>query len=254
MAWKPFFPEGITQVQRADILALHCYDTWQVAGSLGDMADDWKFFSVGCIYTYGNLDYDIISEFTQTHADKDCAVMTLYASNPIFSGMCPPGWPDPDRKIEHELRAIPVEYWDEMRDHIAGVGLVDRRRSRYAQATVVPDLEIVDFLALKKPAAGPRPPTVKITAFGIDGTHHRVGFASRTTGPRDTAAVVKLPIRTETVRVGRAILTGDFRPLAASLEVRPEPAIPDPVDISLFPAAKQREYREAIERAKKEMP
>ena len=254
MGWKPLLPEGITPVERTKVVALYCDDRLRAAHSLREMTTDWKFFSVGCIYTFGGLDYDIVGEYTQTHADRDCVVMQIAHQRPVFAGMCPPGLPARERWLERELLATPLEFWDGMRDHIAEVGLVDRRRGRYAQVTMQ-DLEVVDQVAVSKALVmWPVVPTVPITAFGIDGTHHHVGFAARTSTPEDRAAVVKLPIRAQTVRVGRAVLGEDLRPLMASLEVTPAAAaVPDPVDISTLPAARQRELNEAIAEARKEI-
>lgn len=209
MTWKPIFPEGITPVQRANALALHCDDRLKLARSLKEMTADWKFFTVGCVYTYGGLDYNIIAEYTQTHEDNDCCVMTITANRPIFTNMCTPGWPDKDRGLERELCAVPLEYWEGLRDRVGQTGMVDRKRGRYAQATIQ-ELEIVDHLAVDNAiVAAAKPPTVMITAFGIDSMHHRVAFAARTSGPFDKAVVIKLPFREETRRIGRAILAGE---------------------------------------------
>jgi hypothetical protein len=238
MAWKPLIPEGVSPAQRLDILALHCDDTLRATRSLKELTADWKFFTIGCIYTYGGLDYNILLEYSQNHPDPDFAVLSLCAQRPLFTGMCPPGWPDKDRRLEHELCATPLEYWEGLRDWIAQIGLVDRKRGRYAQATMQ-DLEIVDNLAVDNAiVASSRPPTITIAAFGIDGTHYHIGFASRTAGPHDTAAVIKLPIRDETRRVGRALLAGDPGPLMGTLELKPA----NPADV----AQKIREAEEKI--------
>jgi hypothetical protein len=227
MGWKPLLPEGISGVDRTNRIALHCDDTLRAAGSWKEMTSDWMFFSVGCIYTYGGLDRDIVAEFTSRHGDPDCSVMRLQSIRPFFSGMCPPGWKADPHEVENVLLATPLEYWEDLRTFIAQTGLVDRKRGRYAQP-VAQELEIVDYLAVYNAIiAEPRPPTITITAFGIDGTHYHVGFAARTANPQDTAAVVHLPIRPETKRVGEAILAGDMAPLMETLEVKPA----DPADI-----------------------
>jgi hypothetical protein len=245
-------PEGITPVQRIQMVALHCSDRLRGARSLKSMTNDWQFFTVGCLYTFGGLDYDVVAEYTHTHPDADCTVMTLQAQYPIFTGMCPPGWPDRARLLERQLWAMPLEFWPGLRDRIAEVGMVDRKRGRYAQATVIEELEIIDHLAIQHAVVTTANlPTVKIAAFGIDGTHCRVGFASRVSGPHDKAAVVRLPINEKTRQVGQAILAGNPQPLIDSLVVQPMAAkIPDPVDINTLPAARRQELNEAAEQAR----
>jgi hypothetical protein len=242
MTWKPPLPEGLGPAQRRDSLVLHCDATLRAARSLGEMAADWQFFTIGCLYSYGGLDGDIIAEFTQTHADPDCSVMKLNATRPLFDGICPPGWKAAAaaRQLDNELLAVPREYWDELRGQLVGTAMVDRRRGRFARATVQ-DLEIVDPMAVDNAiVATPRPPTLTIAAFGVDGTHHHVGFVPRVAGPYDRAAVIKLPIRPETIRVGLALLAGDAAPLAATLT----PPAPAPAD----PAAVAQKVREAQEK------
>jgi hypothetical protein len=238
MSWKPLLPEGITPVQRGDIVALHCDDTLHAARSLREMTADWVFFTVGCIYTYGGLDCNIVAEFTQTHADHDCCVMTIRSDRPIFTGMCTPSWPDKARGIEHELCAVPMEYWDGLKSFIGQAGMVDRRRGRYAQSTLQ-ELEIVDFIAVNNAiVASAKPPTVKIAAFGVDGNYHHVAFVPQTEGPHTTARVVRLPIREQTLQVARAILAHDPKPLVESLELKPA----DPADV----AQKIQEAKEKV--------
>ena len=77
MGWRPPLPEGISGVDRMNRIALHCDDTLREARSLKELTADWMFFTVGCIYTYGGLDRDILAEFTRTHDDPDCSVMTI---------------------------------------------------------------------------------------------------------------------------------------------------------------------------------
>jgi hypothetical protein len=223
MAWKPAIPEGLTAIQRVDLLALHCDDRLRTAGSLKEMTDDWVFFTIGCIYTYGGLDYDIVAEYTQTHGDKDCVVMTVTAPWSIFTGMLPPGWPDREPRYDHELCATPQEFWPGLRDHICQTGMVDRRKGRYAQVNLQ-ELEIVDFVAIERAIVADRKvPTLKIGAFGVDCTTCHTGFVSRVIGPRDSAMVIKLPIREVTLQVGRAVLAGDPYPLRP---LEPKPADP----------------------------
>lgn len=225
MSWKPAFPEGITLVQRADIMARHCDDTLRAARSLKEMTADWAFFTVGCIYTYGGLDHNVIAEYTQAQPDHDCCVMSLRSGRPIFTGMCTPGWLDKTRRIEHELCAVPLEYWDGLRDRLSEISMVDRKKGRFARTTIQ-ELDIVDFLAVANALVPSiQIPTLTITAFGIDGTHHHVVFAPQTTGPHDTVRVVKMPIREETRQMGQAILAGKnpfttpLLPLAAQADV-----------------------------------
>jgi hypothetical protein len=228
MGWKPLFPEGMTPRQRTNFLALHCDDTLRAAGSLKDMTADWAFFTIGCLYTWGGFDHNIIAEYTQTHPDHDCSVMTLRNQKPIFSNMCPIGTFEVFKRFECELCAIPLEYWDGLRDRIAEISMVDRRKGTFAQVTIQ-ELEIVDFLAVQRAVtAANQIPTLTITAFGLDGNKQHVSFVSRTTGPHDRAIVVKMPVREQTVRVAQAILAGDHRPLVAALE--PKPA--DPADVA----------------------
>jgi hypothetical protein len=228
MGWKPLFPDGITPAQRSNVLVLHVDDTFRAARSLGELTADWAFFTIGCLYTYGGLDVDIMIEYTQIHPDKDCSVLTLLAERPIFAGMCTPSWPDRSRRLEQTLWATPLEYWPGLKDHLAGVSMVDRNKGRFARTTVQ-ELEIVDFAAVARAVvASPRPPTLRITAFGIDGNKHHVGFVPRTTSVVDAARVVRLPVRPETVEVGRAILEHDPAPLMATLEHKPA----DPADVA----------------------
>jgi hypothetical protein len=228
MGWKPIFPEGITPAQRANSLVLHVDDTFRAARSLGELTADWAFFTIGCLYTYGGLDCDVIAEYTQTHPDKDCSVLTLLAERPIVAGLCTPTWPDRSRRLEHTLWGTPMEFWPDLRDHLAGISMVDRNKGRFARATIQ-ELEIVDFAGVARAiVASPRPPTLTITAFGIDGTRHHVGFASRTSSALDAARVVKLAVRPETIEVGRAILAHNPKPLEDTLENKPA----DPADVA----------------------
>ena len=202
MGWKPPLREGITPVDRMNDIVLCCDDRLRMARSLQEMTDEWRFFTVGCVYTYGGLDVNIVAEFTQQHEDPDCSVMTIHAGQPLFTGICPPGWPDKTRELDHELCAVPLEYWDGLRNWIGSASMVDRKRNRFAQATIQ-DLEIVDYIAVSNAiVARVKPPTVMIAAFGVDGTKHHVGFSPRIAGPKDTARVIKLPIRKETRAAG----------------------------------------------------
>lgn len=237
MGWKPILPEGITPVQRANAMALHCDDTLRLARSLKEMTVDWHFFTKGCIHTYGELDCDPVAEYTQTHEDHDCCVMTITAQRSIFTGICTPSWPDKTRRLEHELCATPLEYWAGLRDRLAEISMVDRRKGRFARTTIQ-ELEIVDHLAVDNAIVpSVQIPTVMITAFGIDGTHHHAVFASQTTGPYDQARVIRLPIREETRQMGRAILAGQ-NPFTT------------PALVAADPAAVAQKIREAEEKAR----
>jgi hypothetical protein len=212
MAWKPPFPEGITPAERARLLGQHCRDQLRLIGSLREMAVDWAFCTVGCLYTYGGLDYDVVAEFVATHPDLDCSAMPVTLPRPVFRGIRRPGWRG-DEPLDNTLLAVPLEYWDAFRDHVSGVGMVDRRRGRYAQATVQ-EIEVVDQIALDRAIVLPEViPTAPVTAFGVDGTHHHIAFVPRTDRPDAAAAVVHLPVRDVTRRVGIAILTGNPAPL-----------------------------------------
>lgn len=206
MPWKPPLPEGITPVDRANRIVLYCDDTLRMARSLKEMTVDWHFFTIGCIYTYGGLDVNVIAEYTQTHEDPDCGVMTITANRPIFVGIRTPGHPDRERLFDNELWATPLEYWPGLRERLVEISMVDRKKGRFARTTVQ-ELEIVDHVAVDNAiVAGAKPPTLTITAFGIDGTQHHAVFTPQIDGPYAKARVVKLPIRDETRQIGKAIL------------------------------------------------
>lgn len=211
MPWRPPFREGITPVERARDVERACSEQFCATHALADLAADWAFCSVGCLYTYGGLDHDIVAEFVATHPDPDCLVRKLTLPRPAFHGILRLGYRGKE-PFDHQLLAVPLEFWDGLKEHVAGAGMLDRRRKRYAQVTVQ-ELPIVDQLALGRALVPPAVvPTVAITAFGVDGTHHHVVFWPDHTRPDSVARVTHLPTRDVTRALAEAILAGHPTP------------------------------------------
>lgn len=211
MSWRPPFREGVTPTERAKEVRRYCSERFRAAHALADMVADWAFCSVGCLYTYGGLDYDIVAEFVRTHPDLDCLVHQLTLPRPVFHGISRLGYRGRE-PFDHILLAVPREFWDGFHTHVFEAGMLDRRRGRYAQVTTQ-EVPVVDQVAVDRAIVAPAGvPTVPVTAFGIDGTHHHVVFLSRVDRPDDTALVTHLPVRDVTRKVAAAILAGHPNP------------------------------------------
>lgn len=136
--------------------------------TLGDMSQDYEFFTTACIHACTPFDRDPVAEFNKIHPVSVAAEMPLIIdhSQPFFRGLgvCLVG--GQPHNLDRRIYAILRDRWEALRDTIAGIAMMHRKSDFYGRINFY-EMEIADPFALKKMSVVDRVPTVPITVFGV---------------------------------------------------------------------------------------
>jgi hypothetical protein len=207
-------PEGKSQVRLLDRdnEASIQEEDYSAAATLGDLAEDYAFFTHALLFTQGGLDVDPVQDFINENRGE-VGVFQLNFSRPVFSGLEQPAIRD--SSWNYTLIGCPKEndQWRKLYDHIRGVGILDENHPKGALfgAATVKELEIVDPLALDKMAVLPDPvPMVTITVFGLDSNKKYVELLASRNSRLDRPCVYIHKPRPETVKFAKNFLAGKY--------------------------------------------
>lgn len=185
------------------------------AGSLAELAGDFAFVNYGLWYTYGELErhVDPVADIVQENQWDDFFSATLTCKQPIFDGICSP-FLRSVCQYNYNLRAIPLPFWEVVREGLLSRSFVDRNKRRFHRATLQ-ELTIIDPRALERLVVLPSPaPTVTVFAYGLDGTHYHKLFEPSEPQVGRRVKVVDMPLNPEAVALGRAILGERDKPFS----------------------------------------
>jgi len=170
-----------------------------VAGLLGDLADEWRFFNHGALYSYGRFDADPLAEL-------DVPVRLLRLRQPTFQGL--------GRSFGNVLLMTPSESWDRVFDQLRLIGIWDPETPAYREVRAVP-VTLADPGYLAMAVTPSRIPRIDVTAFGFVGSDQTIDFQDGA-GPFDPIRVVRRGPCDVCVRIRDAILAGTSDPLGVA--------------------------------------
>lgn len=139
--------------------------------TLGDLANELRFFTTALIVTHGGFDRDVLHEFNNRHPNPDPNLRPIAFDfdKPVLQGLGITGWlatsPVPIN-WDHRLYAIHKSRFEELQRFICSISFT------HPQAEVLVTigaymLTIVDITAMGKVMAANDLPTVPITVFCI---------------------------------------------------------------------------------------
>lgn len=208
---QPPLPQGLSDAADPCIAPppLNLKERLCRGATLKDLEPDFVFLQHGLLPFFG-LDPLPIHWAEAGLPEKD-APCKLYLGQPVFLDL--PGW------WSECLFVVKKECWDDLAKFLDKVTL-SRRDNGTLYNAIRQQIDIVDFLYVKKHTAGGAVPIVPVQLIGLDGNKNCFSWVP--SGNPVTALRTRRDTpRPETVRLAQALFTGSDDPFA---EVQKPPA------------------------------
>lgn len=189
-----------------------CQLKFSQAESLSTLANEYKLFTHGLLFTHGGWDRDPISDWLVEWQPEYAPVVIDLPSRFLLGMECR----DERRRLRSEwcykLLAIRQEGWDELFAFLSLVGAINRDAG-YAARLLAQEVPIPDVVALERKAVLPTVcPLVSVVVFGVDSNKRAVYVEPAKSPPMDKPKVKVSPPDPETIDLMAKILSGDPEP------------------------------------------
>lgn len=169
--------------------------------TLADVCKDYFLFTHAALLIYGNLPFDPLTQFCITQNNGQPPGVIMF-DQPVFQGLEING----DAMFNSILFGLPLDKKDEFLFELGIIGIKEPVTKTYLN-TVVQQLPMVDYLALKKKPSGPLS-YITIYAVGLDGNKACLHFKPAKIPPRDCIGLVIDNPRPEMVQFAKTIFEG----------------------------------------------
>lgn len=175
--------------------------------TLGDMArDGYVFFSYALILTHGHFNRDPLVEWLSNRPglDKDLHPHTIICKRPVFQGLPSTRINGQLRHWNHEISCIRKESWEDCRDFIGSIAILDREKKFYARL-LMHELKIVDPVAMASKILT-EIPTLDIFVFCVSSTTSFTWLKPAVDPPRTFAYPIQQLPRPDVLAEAEAVL------------------------------------------------
>lgn len=165
-----------------------------------ELSKEYTFFTPAVLTIYGNLPFDVMSQFYLSNNIKSKPQVIL-TDEALFEGL--------DTKLtgsvfNHYLMAVENKIWKDLALYMGTIGITDKPSKSYL-GTEVQKLPMPDYLALRKHTVIPSPiPIFDVYTIALDGNKVCLHFVTGK-NPMDKIKLVRSAPRKKTVEYAKSI-------------------------------------------------